>query len=82
MCRSVSEPPLSDIRVLDLSRLLPGGFCSLLLADLGADVIKVEDPHIGDPARHLPPLAEETGRLFLLLNRNKRSLAIDVKEYD
>ncbi|MFS8514009.1 MAG: CoA transferase, partial [Planifilum fulgidum] len=67
------------MKVLDFSRYLPGPFATMRLADMGADVIKVEDPHIGDPARHLPPLAEETGRLFLLLNRNKRSLAIDVK---
>ena len=56
-CRSVpmSEPPLSDIRVLDLTRLLPGGFCSLLLADLGADVVKVEDTGMGDYVRWAPP---------------------------
>lgn len=70
---------LKGMRVLDFSRYLPGPYATMRLADMGADVIKVEDPHIGDPARHLPPLAEETGRLFLLLNRNKRSLAIDVK---
>ena len=70
---------LKGMKVLDFSRYLPGPFATMRLADMGADVIKVEDPHIGDPARHLPPLAEETGRLFLLLNRNKRSLAIDVK---
>ena len=52
----MSELPLSDIRVLDLSRLLPGGFCSLLLADLGADVIKVEDTGTGDYVRWAPPL--------------------------
>lgn len=70
---------LKGMKVLDFSRYLPGPYATMRLADMGADVIKVEDPVIGDPARHLPPLAEETGRLFLLLNRNKRSLAIDVK---
>jgi crotonobetainyl-CoA:carnitine CoA-transferase CaiB-like acyl-CoA transferase len=70
--------------VLDLSRLLPGGFCSLLLADFGADVIKVEDTGMGDYVRWSPPYhegAEETakGALFLALNRNKRSIRIDLK---
>ena len=49
------ERPLSDVRVLDLTRLLPGGFCSLLLADLGADVVKVEDTGMGDYVRWAPP---------------------------
>ena len=47
--------PLSDVRVLDLTRLLPGGFCSLLLADFGADVVKVEDTGMGDYVRWAPP---------------------------
>src|SRR5262249_17453372 len=51
----VSERPLSDVRILDLTRLLPGGFCTLLLADLGADVIKVEDTGQGDYVRWAPP---------------------------
>jgi crotonobetainyl-CoA:carnitine CoA-transferase CaiB-like acyl-CoA transferase len=76
--------PLEGIRVLDLSRLLPGGFCSLLLADFGADVVKVEDTGAGDYVRWSPPFyegAEETakGALFLSLNRNKRSIRIDLK---
>jgi crotonobetainyl-CoA:carnitine CoA-transferase CaiB-like acyl-CoA transferase len=76
--------PLSDIRILDLSRLLPGGFCSMLLADFGADVIKVEDTGMGDYVRWSPPYyegAEETARgaLFLSLNRGKRSIRIDLK---
>ena len=50
--------PLQGIRVLDLSRLLPGGFCSLLLADLGAEVLKVEDTGIGDYIRWSPPHVE------------------------
>jgi crotonobetainyl-CoA:carnitine CoA-transferase CaiB-like acyl-CoA transferase len=75
---------LEGIRVLDLSRLLPGGFCSLLLADFGADVVKVEDTGMGDYVRWAPPGyegAEETakGALFLSLNRNKRSIRIDLK---
>ena len=51
----MSELPLSDVRVLDLTRLLPGGFCSLLLADLGAEVLKVEDTGMGDYIRWAPP---------------------------
>jgi crotonobetainyl-CoA:carnitine CoA-transferase CaiB-like acyl-CoA transferase len=75
---------LSDIRVLDLSRLLPGGFCSLLLADFGADVLKVEDTGMGDYIRWSPPFhegAEESARsaLFLALNRGKRSIRLDLK---
>ncbi len=76
--------PLDGIRVLDLSRLLPGGFCSLLLADYGADVLKVEDTAGGDYIRWAPPLVEgaaasAASALFLALNRNKRSIRIDLK---
>ena len=75
---------LDGIRVLDLSRLLPGGFCSGLLADFGADVLKVEDTGLGDYVRWAPPRyegAEESAgsALFLALNRNKRSIRIDLK---
>ncbi|MBA3328567.1 MAG: CoA transferase [Solirubrobacterales bacterium] len=77
--------PLEGIRVLDLSRLLPGGFCSLLLADYGADVLKVEDTGMGDYVRWAPPYhegVEESARsaLFLALNRNKTSMRINLKE--
>jgi alpha-methylacyl-CoA racemase len=76
--------PLEGIRVLDLSRLLPGGFCSLLLADLGAEVLKVEDTGMGDYIRWSPPYyegAHESAKsaLFLSLNRNKRSIRLDLK---
>jgi alpha-methylacyl-CoA racemase len=76
--------PLSGIKVLDLSRLLPGGFCSLLLADFGAEVLKVEDTSAGDYIRWAPPYhdgADDSARsaLFLSLNRNKRSIRIDLK---
>ena len=63
--RGVSGLPLEDVRVLDLSRLLPGGFCSLLLADFGADVIKVEDTGIGDYVRWSPPHYEGADRTRL-----------------
>jgi alpha-methylacyl-CoA racemase len=75
---------LSDIRVLDLSRLLPGGFCSLLLADFGAEVLKVEDTGMGDYIRWSLPFyegADDSAKSapFLALNRGKRSLRLDLK---
>ena len=83
-CRSgAGMSALEGIRVLDLSRLLPGGFCSLLLADFGADVIKVEDTGMGDYVRWAPPEYEgadhSAAALFLALNRGKRSIRIDLK---
>lgn len=83
----MSGLPLSDIRVLDLTRLLPGGFCSLLLADLGAEVLKVEDTGMGDYIRWAPPYyGDEEGTphgtrsaLYLALNRGKRSIRLDLK---
>lgn len=71
--------PLAGMRVLDFSRLLPGPYCTLLLADLGADVVKVEDPDGGDSLRSMPPMAGELSALFHALNRNKRSLALRLK---
>jgi crotonobetainyl-CoA:carnitine CoA-transferase CaiB-like acyl-CoA transferase len=76
--------PLEGLRVLDLTRLLPGGFCSMLLADFGADVIKVEDTGLGDYVRWAPPFYDGVQRsagsaLFLSLNRGKRSIRIDLK---
>ena len=75
---------LSDVRVLDLSRLLPGGFCSLLMADLGAEVLKVEDTGMGDYIRWAEPRYEGAERsaasaLFLALNRGKRSARVNLK---
>ncbi len=72
--------PLEDVRVLDLSRLLPGPYCSLILADLGAEVIKVESPDEGDYLRWLPPRQGHGSGFFHALNRNKLSLAIDLKK--
>ena len=74
------HPVLAGVRVVDLSRLLPGPFCTQVLADLGADVVKVEDPAGGDLVRHTPPLhADGTSLLFHALNRGKRSVALDLK---
>jgi crotonobetainyl-CoA:carnitine CoA-transferase CaiB-like acyl-CoA transferase len=75
---------LDGLTVLDLSRLLPGGFCSCLLADFGADVIKIEDTGAGDYLRWTPPRYEGTdpsagGAPFLALNRGKRSIQLDLK---
>ena len=83
----MSDRPLSDVKILDLTRLLPGGFCTLLLADLGADVIKVEDTGQGDYVRWAPPYYgtdEQTplgtrSAIYLSLNRNKRSIRLDLK---
>ncbi len=71
--------PLDGVRILDLTRLLPGAYATLLLADLGADVIKLEDPRGGDYLRQMPPLANGTSVYFQLLNRNKRSVTLDLR---
>jgi alpha-methylacyl-CoA racemase len=76
--------PLDGIRVLDLSRLLPGGYCSLLLADYGADVLKVEDTGLGDYIRWSPPAYDgvepsAASALFLSLNRGKHSIRVNLK---
>jgi alpha-methylacyl-CoA racemase len=71
--------PLTGVRVLDLSRLLPGPFATMILAGLGADVVKVEDLDGGDYMRWMPPLQEGTSVMFTCLNRDKRSLRLDLK---
>ena len=71
---------LEGIRVLDLSRMLPGPYCSMMLADLGAEVIKVEEPAVGDPTRRSPPMVAGQSAPFSQVNRNKKSIAIDLKK--
>lgn len=72
--------PLDGIRILDLSRLLPGAYATQMLADFGADVIKIEEPGSGDYGRVMPPLgAGGMGLSFLAINRNKRSLTLNLK---
>jgi crotonobetainyl-CoA:carnitine CoA-transferase CaiB-like acyl-CoA transferase len=71
--------PLAGIRVLDLTRLLPGPFLGMALTDLGADVVKVEDPRLGDYMRPMPPSKGGLSGRFLAVNRDKRSLALDLK---
>jgi crotonobetainyl-CoA:carnitine CoA-transferase CaiB-like acyl-CoA transferase len=71
--------PLEGIHILDLSRLNPGGYCTMLLADLGAEVLKVEQPGRGDYMRTTPPLISGQSSMFLTLNRNKKSLILNLK---
>jgi crotonobetainyl-CoA:carnitine CoA-transferase CaiB-like acyl-CoA transferase len=71
--------PLAGVAVLDLSRLLPGGYCTLLLADLGADVVKVEEPGRGDYIRWSPPLVDGVSAAHRALNRGKRSITLNLK---
>jgi crotonobetainyl-CoA:carnitine CoA-transferase CaiB-like acyl-CoA transferase len=76
---STAPAPLAGIRVVDLSRVLAGPLCTMILADLGADVVKVERPGEGDDTRHWgPPFAGEDAAYFLSLNRNKRSVSADL----
>src|SRR6185437_1797886 len=74
--------PLQGIRILDLSRLLPGPFTTLILADLGATVDKLEDTAGGDYMRHVPPQVAGESVAFQLLNRGKRSAVLDLKKAD
>ena len=72
--------PLEGVRVLDLSRVLAGPYATMVLADLGADVIKIEHPERGDDTRHWgPPFAGSEAAYFLSVNRNKRSIGVDLK---
>ncbi len=71
--------PLTGVRVLDLSRLLPGPFATMILAGLGADVVKIEDLDGGDYMRWMPPLHDGVAAMFTAINRDKRSLRLDLK---
>ena len=74
------NPPLSGIRVLDLTHVLAGPFCTQILGDLGAEVIKIERPGVGDPTRRMPPhTMKDQSAYFMALNRNKKSLTLDLK---
>lgn len=80
-------PPLSGLLVLDLTRVLAGPYCTMLLADLGARVIKIELPDTGDDARQIGPFVDDgkggrTSAYFFSVNRNKESLALDLKNPD
>ncbi len=77
---TLDEGPLAGIKVLDLSRVLAGPFCSMILADLGAEVIKVEEIGRGDGTRAVPPFVNGESHYFLAINRNKQSIAVDLKK--
>ena len=76
--------PLSGIRVTGLEQYMAGPYCTLLLADAGAEVIKIERPGSGDPRRDMPPFAEKNGKRkaagFMGYNRNKKSLGLNLRE--
>jgi len=72
--------PLAGIRVVDLTRLLPGDFATWILADLGAEVIKVEDTGAGDYMRWMPPMAGHSSAMYWALNRGKRAIRLDLKQ--
>jgi len=79
MTSPTSTPPLQGLSVLDLSTNLSGPYCSMLLGDLGADVVKVERPASGDEARGMPPFVNGQSSPFMIFNRNKRSLTLNLK---
>lgn len=76
--QSAVHLPLKNVRVVDFSRLLPGPWCTQTLGDLGADVVKVEQPEIGDYSRFNPPVYKTVGAYFNSINRNKRSIVLDL----
>src|SRR5438046_3914166 len=74
-----SRPPLAGIRVIDLTRVLAGPFCSMSLGDMGAEIIKVEEPGKGDDTRAWPPFAGGEATYFMSVNRNKKSVTLNLK---
>ena len=77
---AIAPRPLAGMRVLDLTRVVSGPFCTMLLGDLGADVVKVEEPGRGDESRtYGPPFQGGESAYFLSVNRNKRGIALDLK---
>src|SRR3989475_7638245 len=77
-----SSGPLAGIRVLDLTRVLAGPFCSMTLGDMGAEVIKIEEPGKGDDTRSWPPFAAGESTYFMSVNRNKKSVTLNLKAPD
>ncbi|OHE21587.1 MAG: hypothetical protein A2Z43_01320 [Syntrophobacterales bacterium RBG_19FT_COMBO_59_10] len=76
----MSSLPLSDIRILDLALIMAGPYCTLILGDLGAEVIKIEKPGIGESSREMPPyFFEDQSAYFIAMNRNKKSMTLDLK---
>src|SRR5438552_4844118 len=76
----MSAGPLSGVLIVDLTRVLAGPFCTMMLAELGARVIKVENPQGGDDSRRFEPLVEGQSAYFASLNRGKESIALDLKD--
>ena len=74
-----TKAPLAGVRVLDLTRVLAGPFCTMMLGDMGADVIKLEEPGKGDDTRSWPPFLGGEATYFMAVNRNKRSLTLNLK---
>src|SRR6202045_758754 len=80
---ALQKPPLDGITVIDMSRVLSGPYCTMVLADLGARVIKIERPDIGDDSRQWVPFVRGQTAFFMALNRHKESIALDLKSpYD
>ena len=73
---------LDGLRVVDVTRYIPGPYATMLLGDLGADVVKVEEPPIGDPTRAIQPVAGDDSAVHACLNRNKRSILVDLRKQD
>ena len=74
--------PLTGLRIVDLTRVVAGPFCTMMLGDMGAEVLKIEEPKHGDDSRAWAPFLEGTGSFFLALNRSKKSVALDLKTPD
>ena len=72
--------PLQGITVVDLTRVLAGPYCTMMLADLGARVIKIENPGKGDDSRQVGPFVDGESAYFASVNRNKSSIALDLKD--
>ena len=81
MYKSEGQGALSGIRVLDLSRVLAGPFCTMLLGDMGAEIIKIEVPGQGDDSRRYPPFIGDESAYFMNLNRNKKSIVLNLKDF-
>jgi crotonobetainyl-CoA:carnitine CoA-transferase CaiB-like acyl-CoA transferase len=79
MSERPTETPLTDLRVVDFTHFIAGPFCTMILADFGAEVIKIESPDGGDGFRQYPPLRDGEGAPYLWTNRNKSSVTLDLK---